>query len=479
MDNDLICNYRELQNPKQEKTGQGQMDNLLARTTQNHIDVMNSMNKLTEVMDVFRGKLENLEGTVRALQAGTEASSPSRGYGKEQVMKRSVSASASTEAQYTADRGTNQQVPLVESTYVRPNAVRPQSPTEQLVMPTGHTTPAHELLYWPSIRFLLKDKPPPQDYVMRGEWSRGLLRLFGHGEGQNKDDTAQAAGSPANSVYSDDHNAGSPDVDWGFDLDSARDGVPITDSHPGGLGPDGRLRLDHETIDTYVNRYTEHMYIMHPILDPRKLKHMITKFKDLYSPPSRNGHLGKRKRENDSKYFHPERHDTPAAGPRYPKVARTIGNTIIVLVIALGKICAHKDPLPGPVKTNRSAGAASSTPSSQHTSLRSSSVVSSIQNSPSVPQTSHPDSYATSPNESSWNARNLDVVPGLAYFAWTVGVLGDHLGGSDLEHCQAFLLASLYWGQLAHPYSSYAWIQQAASAVLGLISRYVRVALNI
>ncbi|KKY25262.1 putative c6 zinc finger domain-containing protein [Phaeomoniella chlamydospora] len=320
---------------------------------------------------------------------------------------------------------------------------------------------------------------PTPDYVAKGEWSRGLLRLYGHGEGENKDDTAKSASSPSGSTVSsnsDEQSATSPDVVWGFDLEGlGRERVLISEDHPGVLGADGRLKLDSDTIDQYVTSFMHHMYVMHPILDPRRLSQMVNRFKQAYSPVRPGPSLGKRKRDGDTKYYYgeyqqrqgPEQNYT---GPRYPKIGRTIGNAIIVLILALGKICAYKGPLPGPVKNNAS-NRATSTPSSQPATLLSSSGVSSNQNSPSMPPIAPMDSHPSMTNDARPVVRNMDVIPGLAYFAWAIGVLGEHLGGSDLEHCQAFILAALYWGQLAHPFSSYAWIISASSACIGLIHR--------
>ncbi|EDN10944.1 predicted protein [Histoplasma mississippiense (nom. inval.)] len=68
-----------------------------------------------------------------------------------------------------------------------------------------------------------------------------------------------------------------------------------------------------------------------------------------------------------------------------------------------------------------------------------------------------------------WNSedqseRNLDIIPGLAYFALASDILGDVLGGGGLKHTQACLLAALYTGQLARPFSSHAWICEASRA---------------
>jgi hypothetical protein len=50
------------------------------------------------------------------------------------------------------------------------------------------------------------------------------------------------------------------------------------------------------------------------------------------------------------------------------------------------------------------------------------------------------------PHRTSKFVRNVDIYPGLAYFACASNMLGSHIGGNDLIHAQAFLLAGLYLG---------------------------------
>ncbi|KAF9882528.1 hypothetical protein FE257_008171, partial [Aspergillus nanangensis] len=55
----------------------------------------------------------------------------------------------------------------------------------ELSIPVEHTTAAHKLLMWPSIRSLLQPKEYDDDYVMKLEEERGLIRCYGRGEGDN------------------------------------------------------------------------------------------------------------------------------------------------------------------------------------------------------------------------------------------------------------------------------------------------------
>ena len=65
--------------------------------------------------------------------------------------------------------------------------------------------------------------------------------------------------------------------------------------------------------------------------------------------------------------------------------------------------------------------------------------------------------------------KNVEVIPGLAYYAYATDILGNLQGGNDLPHVQACLLASLYAGQLAHVFTAHAWIHQACRACEVLI----------
>ena len=68
--------------------------------------------------------------------------------------------------------------------------------------------------------------------------------------------------------------------------------------------------------------------------------------------------------------------------------------------------------------------------------------------------------------------RNMDVIPGIAYYAKAAEILGDQGDGNDLVHAQMFLLAGLYKGQLARVKESMSWITMAGRAILILLDRY-------
>ena len=57
-----------------------------------------------------------------------------------------------------------------------------------LSIPLRHTTAAHKLLMWPSIKALLHPKMCNEDYVMDLEQGRNPIQVYGQGEG---DDTSK------------------------------------------------------------------------------------------------------------------------------------------------------------------------------------------------------------------------------------------------------------------------------------------------
>lgn len=77
-----------------------------------------------------------------------------------------------------------------------------------------------------------------------------------------------------------------------------------------------------------------------------------------------------------------------------------------------------------------------------------------------------------SPSADSAGQRNLDVIPGMAYYARAAEIMGDQGDGNDLVHAQMFLLAGLYKGQLARVKESMSWITMAGRAILILLDRY-------
>ncbi|KAK4941850.1 hypothetical protein LTR10_018326 [Elasticomyces elasticus] len=357
-----------------------------------------------------------------------------------------------------------------------------------LTLPPDHTTAVQNLFNWPSIRDLIPKGITPS-YVMDEETGRGLLRLYGCGEGEDKHDGHEGVPSPAGSTSSegrrmDEEASSSPHGVWG----SGQFHAPVTSTqshtardHPGGVSPHGGLMLDSEAVDRYFRSFMEHLHILHPFLEPKVLRTMIHTFKRKYSwdyratqPATTIG--TKRKRDTlDSPNSVDDQNTGTHGGHRgqargypaaVPPIEHSVANAIVLLVMALGKVTSHRDPLPGPAMT---------------TTMRTSTPHSALYSDLPMPMSAPPSPFN---NQVSLNGatntiavsspanpqgKNMDNTPGLAYFAKAADILGELPGGTDVSHIQANLLAGLYMGQLARILPSYTYITNACMAAQILI----------
>ena len=388
-----------------------------------------------------------------------------------------------------------------------------------------HSTAAHRLLRWPSIRALVKQsrlmRQVRDDYVMEHEESKGVLRVYGRGEGKDYLDGGQpGAASPATSSTSgrseDTAEARSPASPseglWGTELDSLRSTEPRMTSEIGGLTPENHLKLDPKTLHSLLQSYLSNIHILHPFLDKGRLTRMVERFSLRYNPseqnltkilfsgpatssapfdrprePSMASHrVGKRKlSDGHTRAFVQEASSIPY--PQSPKITpeKSPANAIVLLVMALGKICEYKQDLPGPVPESPGD---TPVPFRNYTSLRAqtdSPPPMSLRQSPTSllpgPNMSAPSPIPGtrltnfSPRSSTDEAsgapaqRNIDVIPGLAYYAKATDILGNVHGSVELANVQANLLAGLYAGQLARSFESWSWIYSACRACRYLV----------
>lgn len=378
-----------------------------------------------------------------------------------------------------------------------------------------HTTAAHRLLCWPSIRAAFSKSNTrilSDDYVMKLEEKKGLLRVYGRGEGQDAGDGGHP--SPTGSTASPRSDEGSEILSpppseglWGsgfVDPPSARD--------VGGLGQDGKLEVDPPTLDKLLRLYLEHIHILHPFLDKNTLTKMVKRFSmdcnpgihskrtwfdgpksaastSFEGPRELATHLPKssKRKHSETQY---QGAGTEIVSPTAPSTSvphfqRAISTAIVLLVMALGKICEWQDPLPGPVSDDgnkypipRVSSISPLVPNSESSSPLS------VRQSPSLStQAISTTSAASTPGglplrdplfkppgeDATAGLRNVDVIPGLAYYAYATDILGNCHGGNDLSHVQANLLAALYAGQLARAFESWAWIHSACRACRYLV----------
>jgi hypothetical protein len=315
----------------------------------------------------------------------------------------------------------------------------------------------------PYLRKLIDNGREVSDYPMQLEQDRGLLRVWGVGEGQDLNDGVQGPGSPESS---NDSEAPSPAPGkeglWGYPFSEAPDGTRKPGSTPrdypipqqlrqeNGLMADGRPDFTRNVMFELLRSYLETMHIFHPFMNETKLRRMFNDFSDQYSPDSKplNAHSpapihGVNRKRSGSNL------DGLPAGRG--EIERSLHNAIVLLVLALGKVCSTTGPLPAP-KNDRYSNIPSE--------------CASIRNSP------YPNGSFNSVNSEMFNEyrpKNIDLLPGMAYYAYATDILGNQQGGNTVAHAQAMLLATLFLGQYARLLESWSWINIACRIALVLI----------
>ncbi|KAG8532589.1 uncharacterized protein KY384_002466 [Bacidia gigantensis] len=377
-----------------------------------------------------------------------------------------------------------------------------------------HNTAAQKLFRWPSIYALLQRckgfdfSEAFEDYVFKTELNKGPLHLYGRGQGPDNETNrsspssvgpSAAVASPAtsaNSVLSDEaSDASSPassiDLIWGhgfnpFVGDSTRESVM------GGLCADNTPKLDSRTVNNLHQSYLQNMQVMHPILDENVLTKIMEQFKRRYSGPAESGSSKAAfavpapnanvdalrdstgfnkpiKRKHSDQQFWGEGGTGQAPLNPKPMLERSPTTALVLLVLALGKICDSRDWLQGPIAVSRKEQTNPTGISYAGSTGTDSPPPQAIRLSPSVNPAASPAGLARnhlSPRSSVSDLpprqKNLDIIPGLAYYAQATDILGNMTGSHDIAYVQCCILAGLYAGQLANSVESLAWIQCAA-----------------
>ncbi|KAJ5873638.1 uncharacterized protein N7473_013197 [Penicillium subrubescens] len=340
----------------------------------------------------------------------------------------------------------------------------------ELSMPAEHTTAAHKLLQWPCIRRLLKPNAYKADYVMRLEEERGLISVYGRGEGYETSGdpvTSTSLINPSGAAGEFGEHIPSPSGPWGGANQPQSKLVDI------GLDDTGRVTTTPATIRRYCRSYMEHLHKLHPFLDPKNLEQKIELFITTYCPDTGGKTPGDAKRKRSCDAHRVAGRDMKFSATVMPESGSTnsielsINNAIVLLVLALGSICEVRDrPVPGPIMDYVVDFRKEQFPRTQAPSLPTGEEVG---KSGRAWMGGVLTSNIGRHNLSDQNLRNLDVIPGLAFYAYATSILGNFQGANGLPHAQAALLAGLYAGQLAHPFQSHGWIAQAARACQVLV----------
>ena len=227
------------------------------------------------------------------------------------------------------------------------------------------TAPQKLILLWPSVWPLFQDAGVNinSTYVMEAE-DRGILRIWTRGEGIDEHDGTQF-GSPGSSVQSEESGGGSAatpsDGLWGTGFLQ----TPVSDtsrSEPYSVNefkPDGSPNLDVGTINALYDSYMKHIHIMHPFLDRQRLRKLFDHFIKRYCTghPILKQKFAAGSGSDTERPLKRQRSDNGSTaitnGTEKGPTERSPGNAILWLVLALGKICLHREPLPDPVPDGR------------------------------------------------------------------------------------------------------------------------------
>ena len=385
-------------------------------------------------------------------------------------------------------------------------------PPGKPAMPADHTTPAGFLLTWPSIREMLdphlqaENIKYVEDYPRRLELKRGQLSLFGRGEGHDmrpidRDGNTDQGDIPDDVSVSDYPSSPSQTTDWGSIGGMTPPGMPTEFKHTV-LKSDGNLDFDESKVWKYLTNYEQHIQNMHPIFIPKELRAMVRTFLDniAASRPAKPAPVAKFAQAEPSPPIDNERKRKRSPGPegsgqlpphgRRGKPQRSIQTALVLLVLALGKICGVRDRrLPdvgepdipatqgSPVVRNGHASSPNQTSPPSGSLSHSSGLPSPKEHDRMLPsrrssfQGNASSSYApTSAVSPSPTRKNYESIPGLEYFAFATDILGNQFGGTTLMHVHAHILACLYYGQLGRVVASYQHIKHASSTLMINIS---------
>ncbi|CAN8105783.1 unnamed protein product [Discula destructiva] len=513
LDKGMACNYRDPAPKQQDKA------------TQDILDAVQKMLK-SERREIL-SEIAGLHSEIRELRSekrvGSAHSSrpPTNGFGTGMPRAASPAQMATDSAEtVTSSPGAPppSYLPDPEAAAKRMRLLETEEETEEppgepirpqeAPFPHDHTTPAGRLLRWPSIRDMVRPLLKAEgvqwidNYPQRFEESRGQLPLFGRGEASVTrpaeretvyeyvdiaDDTSQAG----------DHQSPSAGTDWG----------PIGGMSPPGGGlpadirnhvsrTDGALDFDDSKVWRYVHNYKEHIQNMHPLIPPDDLNAMVVSFLE---------EVGAQKSKTQAKFISQpdgsyidgdrKRKRSPAPNgmevgpaPKRQKPQRSIKHALVLLVLALGKICGVRDrKLSEAPEKDREYVPNHGSPVVRNGQVTSpthgsppSSAISQSPGQAGLPSPKDMERPAASRRSSAQAGifgptsaatpappkKNYEVIPGLEYFAYASDILGNQFGGYKLNHVQAHILASLYYGQLGRVVPSFRHIRFACQVIV-------------
>ncbi|TEA11918.1 hypothetical protein C8034_v006943 [Colletotrichum sidae] len=405
----------------------------------------------------------------------------------------------------------------MESDATRDDDDRPPGPImvpEAPSIPVNHTVTNSMLLQWPAIRSLTQPIlthlgiKHPEEFPLRVEEKRGLLKIFGRGEGSGA--ASSSSSTKELNVAAEQQQHGT--VDAGEDSFSEPAASPSPSDNWGHVGslsppnlasyssstltPDGNPDYSESKVYEYVESFKENILFMHPILAPKDLNNLVKRFLDTVNAERRGGRAqnpGVAKFANMHAEFSNKRKRSPGVDqPEEPvqprkigKPNRTIDSALVLVILALGKICLHRSKIPDPSEPPRN-----SQNSPMHRNGYPTSPGPGGQASPPSYSSHSHSSGLPSPKEHANNLggnrrhsmqgagigstsarRNYDIIPGLEYFAVASDIFGTHAGGMTLKHAQTWIFCGLYYGQLGRVLQSHSYLLEADKALQSIMRR--------
>lgn len=372
----------------------------------------------------------------------------------------------------------------------------PPVPPGEPAIPINHTTLARLLLEWEPIRDLTRHHLEREgvkfisEYPISQEQNRGILKVYGRGEDAHFRVSREVTADHGNVDMGDDNSSdivsSSPAADWG-QLGGLSHGDQI-EYRGGVLGSDGNPDFSETKIAAYVENFKNNILNMHPIIHPKVLDEWVHQFLDdlptVNPRPKPQPMKGAFAVSQPLEVTGSKRKRTPNLdGPSTPgpvhvrKLSRSIHSALVLIIIALGKVCLHQDDVPdvifpvdpilhgSPVSRNgvppsptqgsrpgfSSHSQSSGFPSPRDRERGYQSRRSSIRGTSGVARSG----YSLK--------KNHEVIPGLEYFALATDILGNHTGVyHNMKNVYANIFAGLYHGQLARPLESIAFIHKAS-----------------
>ncbi|KAL8410431.1 hypothetical protein RB596_000204 [Gaeumannomyces avenae] len=334
-------------------------------------------------------------------------------------------------------------------------------PPGKPAIPSKHTTGAGLLLKWPAVAHMMGDLLEKEEgintkhlheFPLKNEEEMGLLHIYGCGEGRgegrrkaNSRNSIMDIGSiPAGPESPDTGPSPSPSNDWGhiggFIADTPQ-AVTSVNRKPT-RGTTRELDLDPATIRKLVQSYEDNIQNMHPIILKNDLHGIVNKFLGLKSAvltkPTNKipgvamfantgipvDKIGQKRKRGGSSDGGPE----PGSPPlKVQRMSRHIQTAVVLCVLALGKICLHKEALPDVVPSSEPMGSGSSSVGRNGTPPSPPAHGSPTADPARAGPTSRQSSFESQSPFKVQAKRNMDVIPGLDYLALATDIIGNQL----------------------------------------------------